>query len=96
LRTGTPIGGAGLRVLWLSVHAWGESLETQRTLLLSALILLGMTSMIRALIDGDSRSSGADVKFYLLAPLCVSLYLGVMYWPPASDFFRLTPLSHWQ
>jgi hypothetical protein len=95
LRTGTLIGGAVLLVLWLSVHSRGESLETQRTLLLSALILLGMTSTIRAMI-GDSRSSGADVKFYLLAPLCVSLYLGVMYWPPASDFFRLTPLSHWQ
>ena len=96
LRTGALFGVAGLLLLWLSVHAWGESLETQRTLLLSALILLGITAMIRALTDGESRPRVADVKFYLLAAVCVSLYLAVMYWPPSSDFFRLTPLSPWQ
>jgi cation-transporting P-type ATPase E len=96
LRTGTLFGSAGLLLLWLSVHTWEESLETQRTLLLSVLILLGMTAMIRALTDGESRSRVAEVKFYLLAPVCVSLYLAVMYWAPSSDFFRLTPLSPWQ
>ncbi|MGZ3383396.1 MAG: cation transporting ATPase C-terminal domain-containing protein [Isosphaeraceae bacterium] len=73
-----------------------EPVETQRTLLLSVLILLGMTAMIRALTDRESRSRVAEVKFYLLAPVCVSLYLAVMYWPPSSDFFRLTPLSPWK
>jgi cation-transporting ATPase E len=96
LRTGTLFGGAGLLLLWLSVHTWEESLETQRTLLITALILLGLTAMIRALSDGESRPHGAEVKFYLLAAGCVSLYLAVMYWPPSSDFFRLTPLSTWQ
>lgn len=71
-------------------------METQRTLLLSGLILLGMTAMIRALTDGESRPPVADLKFYLLAPVCMSLYLAVMYWPTSSGFFWLTPLSAWQ
>ena len=96
LRTGTLFGVAGILLLWLCVRAWGESLETQRTLLLSGLILLGMTAMIRALTDGESRPPVADLKFYLLAPACISLYLAVMYWPPSAGFFRLTPLSAWQ
>jgi cation-transporting P-type ATPase E len=96
LRTGTLFGGAGLLLLWLSVHAWGESLETQRTLLLSALVPLGITAMIRSLTDGESRRYAADVKFYLLASVCASIYLVVLYWRPASDFFQLTPLSSWQ
>ena len=96
LRTGALFAGAGLLLLWLSVHAWGENLETQRTLLLSALILLGLTGMIRASTDGESRPRVAEVKFYVLPLVCVSLYLEVMYWPPSADFFRLTSLSSWQ
>jgi hypothetical protein len=71
-------------------------LETQRTLLLSGLILLGMTAMIRALTDGESHPRVAGVRFHVLAPVCVSLYLALMYWPPSSNFFRLTPLSPWE
>jgi cation-transporting P-type ATPase E len=96
LRTGILFAGAGLLLLWLSIHAWGENLETQRTLLLSALILLGLTGMIRASTDGESRPRVAEVKFYLLPLVCVALYLAVMYWPPSADFFRLTSLSSWQ
>jgi cation-transporting ATPase E len=93
LRTGTLFGGAGLLVIWLSVHAWGEALQAQRSILLSVLVLLGMTAMIRALSDGEARPLGAEPRFHALAAVCVSLYLAVMYWPPSADFFRLTPLS---
>ena len=96
LRTGVIIGLAGLAVLWLSVHAWGEELETQRTLLLSVLILLGMTALFRALADGEPRPLLVGAKFYFLAFVAISLYVAVMYWPPSSDFFRLKPLSAWQ
>ncbi len=96
LRTGILFGVAGLLVLWLSVHIWGESLETQRTLLVSGLILLGLTAVIRVLNDGESQPRVAGVKYFLLAAVCVSIYLAVMYWPLSSDFFRLTALSPWQ
>jgi len=96
LRTGTLFGVAGLLLLWLCIHAWGESLGTQRTLLLSGLILLGMTTVIRVLADGESRPRVGDIKFYLLAAVCVSIYLAVLYWPLSAYFFRLTPLSLWQ
>jgi cation-transporting P-type ATPase E len=96
LRTGTLFGAAGLLLVWLSVHNWQEPLETQRTLLLSTLILLGMTVILRTLADGRSATGVVHIKFYLLAPVCVLLYLTLMYWPPSSDFFRLTPLMSWQ
>lgn len=96
LRTGALFAIAGLIILWLSVHPWKENLETQRTLLLSALIWLGLTGMIRASTDGESRPRVAKATYYLLALVCVSLYLGIMHWPPSADFFQLTVLSLWQ
>ena len=93
LRTGTLFGIAGLIILWLSVHPWQETLETQRTLLLSALIMLGLTGVIRASTDGESAPRMPLRIYYLLALVCVSLYFGAMYLPPTANFFQLTALS---
>jgi cation-transporting ATPase E len=93
LRTGTLFGIAGLIILWLSFHFWHESLETQRTLLLSALISLGLTGLIRASTDGDSVPQLPQGIYYLIAVVCASLYLGAMYLPLSADFFQLSALS---
>ena len=93
LRTGTLFGIAGLIILWLSVHSWQETLETQRTLLLSTLIMLGLTAMIRASTDGETAPRMAFRIYYLLALVCLSLYFGAMYFPPSANFFQLTALS---
>ncbi len=47
LRTGIVIGLAGLLLLWLSDRVWHDDDPTQRTLLLSLLILLGLTTLLR-------------------------------------------------
>ena len=96
LRTGTLFGIAGLIVLWLSVHPWHETVETQRTLLLSVLIMLGLTGLIRASTDRESAPQMSLRIYYLLGLVCLSLYSGAMYLPSIADFFQLTALSLWQ
>ena len=93
LRTGTLFGIAGLIILWLSVHPWHETVETQRTLLLSGLIMLGLAGMIRASTDGESVPRMPLRIYYVLALVCLSVYLGAMYLAPSAGFFQLTVLS---
>ncbi len=90
LRTGLAIGLAGLLLLWLSNRVEHHDVETQRTLLLSLLVLLGLNTLLRALSDGDLRGR------YLVgwwAAAVLLLYPAVMYWRLIGDFFALTPLS---
>jgi hypothetical protein len=61
--------------------------------LLSALILLGATVLLRALRDGEAQLVVGDTRLRLLAVAAVPVYVVGMYWPPAADFFRLQPLS---
>jgi magnesium-transporting ATPase (P-type) len=93
LRTGAVFAFAGLVLLLLAVRVWPDDQEAQRTLLLSALIFLGGIALLRALRDGEPQSPGGDTRLRLLAILTVPVYLGVMYWPPAADFFRLHALT---
>jgi cation-transporting ATPase E len=93
VRTGVTIGAAGLLLLWLSNCVWQDSETTQRTLLLSLLVLLGLTTLLRVLTDGEARPLPGDRRFRLLAAAALLVYLAVMYWPPTSDFFALTPLT---
>lgn len=93
LRTGFLFGIAGVGMLLLSVHLWEDEERTQRTLLLSVLVLLGITALFRALTDGEDQPLQGDQRFRLLAAAVLPVYLTMMYWPPAADFFELEALS---
>jgi cation-transporting ATPase E len=96
LRTGIVIGLAGLFLLWMSDRVWHDDERTQRTLLLSLLILLGLTTLLRALTDGEAQPLAGDHRFRWLAAAALLVYLVVLYWHPVGGFFDLTPLSPWQ
>ncbi len=93
LRTGIVIGLAGLLMLWLSNRVWQDDEKTQRTLLLSLLVLLGLTTLLRALRDGETqgRPLAGAAGWWTAATL--PLYLAVMYWRLVGGFFVLTPLT---
>jgi cation-transporting ATPase E len=93
IRTGVVFGLAGVTVLALARHAWDYGEPTQRTLLLSVLILLGITALLRVLSDGEDRPLVGDRRLRWLAAAAVPVYLVALYMPPAADFFRLTPLG---
>ncbi|MGH7227125.1 MAG: HAD-IC family P-type ATPase, partial [Gemmataceae bacterium] len=93
LRTGIVLGLAGLLLLWLSDRIWHDDKATQRTLLLSLLVLLGLTTLLRALTDGEARPSFGDRRFRFLAAAALLVYLGVMYCRPVGSFFALAPLT---
>jgi cation-transporting ATPase E len=93
LRTGVVFGVAGIAILLLAQALRPEDEEWQRTMLLSLLILLGITALLRALTDAEPQSLRGDRRFRLLGALAIPVYLTAMYWPLAADFFRLTPLG---
>ncbi len=88
VRTGVVIGVAGLLLMQVAARAWHEGEQTQRTLLLSAVVLLGLTTLLRTLTHGLR----GDRVFRWLAAAAVAVYLAAMYVPPAAYFFELTPL----
>jgi cation-transporting ATPase E len=91
LRSGVVIGVTGLVVVYLARHAWDiAAKQEQVTLLLTALVLLGLDALIRILGDG---AGSTDRLLYTWIAAAVPLYLVAMYWPLAADFFLLTPLS---
>ena len=93
LRTGVVIGLAGLGMVLISRRVLGEDEKLQRTLLLSTLILLGITALLRVLTDGEARPLVGDTKFRWLAVGALPVYLAAMYlsWP--AYFFELVPLG---
>jgi cation-transporting ATPase E len=93
VRTGVVFGLAGLVILVLAVQVWEENIRTQRTLLLSLLVVLGITALFRALKDGEAQPLVGDWKFRWLAVAAVPLYLLALYWPLSQNFFRLAPLG---
>jgi cation-transporting ATPase E len=93
LLTGLVIGLAGLLLLWLSNRVWRYDEKTQRTLLLSLLVLLGLNTLLRSVSrDGARRMSHAGAANWWAA-IMIPLYVEVMYWRPVGDFFALTPLT---
>jgi hypothetical protein len=74
-----------------------NAVKEVRTLLLSALVLLGATTLLRALTDGEVRRPAGDNRLRLLALAAVPAYLAAMYVPAFAYFFELQPLSfrHW-
>jgi cation-transporting ATPase E len=95
LRTGLVIGGAGLLVYLWAASCWPgtEYVKLQRTLLLSTLIVLGVTALLRVLTDGEARPAAGDTKFRWLAAAALPVYLAAMYLPWPADFFQLEPLT---
>jgi hypothetical protein len=87
-----------LATLLISIHGFGDDVATQRTLLLSVLVFLGITALLRTLTDGEPQPLRGDVRLRWLAALAVPAYLLAMYVPVSYQFFRLTPLAdvrHW-
>jgi len=93
LATGTVMGFAGLTLLLISAWGHGDDVATQRTLLLSLLVTLGLINLLRVLHDGEARASASDARVRWLAAAAVPVYAGAMYLPLAAQFFELTPLS---
>jgi cation-transporting P-type ATPase E len=93
IRTGVVFALAGLVILLLAVRVWGDDIPTQRTLLLSTLVLLGITALFRALRDGESVPLVGDTKFRWVAVAAMPLYLLALYWPPSQRFFQLVGLD---
>jgi cation-transporting P-type ATPase E len=92
-RSGLLIGLGGLALLLWAAHGAGYDVKTQRTLLLSLLILLGITVLWRALGDGEEQSLQGDYRFRWLSIAAVPAYLTTMYVPLAAGFFQLAPLD---
>jgi cation-transporting P-type ATPase E len=94
VRTGVIFAAAGFTVLFVA----GQFVEpadaqTPRTLLLSVLILLGITALFRALGDGEEQRLKGDSRFRLLALAAMPVYLASMYVPLSAEFFQLAPLT---
>jgi cation-transporting ATPase E len=90
IRTGVIFAVAAVVVIRLSADH-GE--KVQRTMLLTVLILLGMTALLRTLTDGEETPLAGDGRFRLLAALIAPVYLLVMYIPLSAGFFELVPLT---
>jgi cation-transporting ATPase E len=100
VRTGVVFGLAGLTIMALAPLFWALDQSSreklQRTLLLSVLVLLGITALLRSLRDGERQPLAGDRRLRWLAAGAVPAYLLAMYLPPSADFFQLTMLSAWQ
>jgi cation-transporting ATPase E len=93
IRTGIVFGLAGLAILLIAGWMHADDERMQRSMLLSVLILLGITALFRALTDGEPENLRGDRRFRLLGVLAIPVYLTAMYWPPAARFFELAGLT---
>jgi cation-transporting ATPase E len=95
LWSGGVIGAAGLLVYWLSARSWGDDEVTQRTMLLSTLVPLGLATVLRVLAEGGQGRTAGDRTLRLAVAAGMAVYLATMYVPAAADFFVLKPLGVW-
>lgn len=93
LRTGIIFGIAGIILMAFAKHVWDADEKTLRTMLLSMLILLGITALLRVLNDGEDHKLAGDTRVRWLALAAVPVYLIAMYWPMSASFFDLNALS---
>ena len=93
IRSGVVFALAGLTLLLLAVHLWQYDEQTQMTQLLSLLILLGITALLRALVDGETQPLVGDTHFRLLAAAALPAFLLAMYWEVSARFFQLAALD---
>ncbi len=90
LRTGVIFAIAGVVLLALSKHVWDHDEKTQRTMLLTMLVFLGITVLQRVLTEGNTQPLATDRRLRLLSLVVIPAYLVAMYWPFSAGFFRLT------
>jgi magnesium-transporting ATPase (P-type) len=95
LPTGCVLGMAGLAMLLLA-RRWYADERCERTLLLSALVLLGLGNLWRALTHGEPARLSGDDRFRWLTTAACPIYLASMYVPLTANFFELTPLTWMQ
>jgi cation-transporting ATPase E len=91
LRTGGIIGLAGLLLLLLTDRLFGRDVRLEQTMLVTALVTLGLATVHRLVRSGDSW-------FYPLLVGDVLVFLVLMYVPSLSlNYFELKPLGleHW-
>ncbi len=93
---GAPLGQGPLQMAAPLVLEHQQAVKELRTLLLSALVLLGATTLLRALTDGEARRPAGDNRLRLLALAAVPAYLAAMYVPAFAYFFELEPLTFGQ
>ena len=67
--------------------------RTQQTMLLSLLVLLGVTALFRALRDAEPAPLVGDRRFRILGVIAIPTYLLAMYVGPVAEFFVLKPLD---
>jgi cation-transporting ATPase E len=92
LRTGLATGLVGLGLLLISARVWHDEPRVQRTVLLSAVVLLGWVTLWRALADGTEQPGGNRLLRWLI-PAGLVVYLGVLHVRAAADYFLLEPLD---
>jgi len=92
LRTGLVAAIAGISLLALSKQVWELEVMEQRTMLLTFLILFGMTVLWR-IFGGVDLALVRDQGFRALTLIILPIYALMMYWPLAADFFQLSPLG---
>jgi P-type E1-E2 ATPase len=93
LKYGLVLGVTALAMQLVAARSWHAEEDLQRTVLLSVLILLGLATLVRVLVDGQSRAGFSERAVFGLALAGVPLYLLVMYGPPLAKFFELVPLD---
>jgi cation-transporting P-type ATPase E len=105
LRTGVVFALTGLVLLFIAHQLWpdpdlvfqhGEWVRrhrTQQTMLLSLLVLLGVTALFRALRDAEPVPLVGDRRFRILGIVAIPTYLLAMYVGPIAEFFVLKPLD---
>jgi hypothetical protein len=91
--TGLVTGVAGLIVFLISEYAFPDDVPTQRTLLLSTLILLGLGNLVRVVTHGERQPLAAVRWVFGWVLLAVPVYALAMYVPPLARFFELVPLG---
>jgi magnesium-transporting ATPase (P-type) len=91
--TGLITGVAGLVLFLLSAWGRGDPVETQRTLLLALLVLMGLGNLWRVLGHGEGRAPTGDRLLRLWPAAALALFALAMYLGPVADFFWLTPLT---
>jgi cation-transporting ATPase E len=98
LRTGVVIGLTGLGLYWQAGRRYDNDTQTQRTMLLTLLVLFGLLTLLRALRDGMWGGQPGDRAVRLFAAAAGVVYVCVLYMRPAAYFFDLAPLSidQWQ
>jgi cation-transporting ATPase E len=97
IRTGVIFGLVGVVLLKHAMHLYGGDISLVRSLFLSTLIVLGITSLFRALDDGPAVEQAADRGIRLLGLTAIPVYLAAMYVGPTRRFFELETLlpGHW-